>query len=374
MSYAYTPGLKVMKTTRVRKNRILPVPGEVLVQEGIDVSYETVIARTHVPGDVHMLPLFYNLGVEPYELPRVMLKKEGDTVEKDELLGLSKSFFGLFKTEYLSEYSGTIELVSSVTGMVAIREFPVPVNLDAYISGRIIGVTPSIGVSIETKASLIQGIFGIGGERHGKLMTIAGPDEVITKNSIGNDCVDRILVGGSVVTLDAFKKAEEEGVKGIITGGIEMQELTSYLGYDIGVAITGHENVPFSCIITEGFGRINIANHTFNLLSSLEGKIASINGATQIRAGVVRPEIIVPQKDTEDIEEEEEDTLAYGMEPGTRVRVIRQPNFGAIGNVISLPIELQRVGTESSVRVMVIELDDGRQVTVARANVEIMEE
>ena len=71
---------------------------------------------------------------------------------------------------------------------------------------------------------------------------------------------------------------------------------------------------------------------------------------------------------------EEEGTLAYGMEPGTRVRVIRQPNFGAIGNVISLPVELQRVGTESSVRVMVIELDDGRQVTVARANVEIMEE
>ena len=66
-----------------------------------------------------------------------------------------------------------------------------------------------------------------------------------------------------------------------------MQELTSYLGYEIGVAITGHENVLFTCIITEGFGRINIANHTFALLKSLEGKIASINGATQIRAGVV---------------------------------------------------------------------------------------
>lgn len=82
MSYAYSPGLKIKKIMIVRKSRILPVPGDVLVTEGSHVSYDTVIARTYVPGDITMLPLFYNVGVEPYELPKVMLKKEGETVKK----------------------------------------------------------------------------------------------------------------------------------------------------------------------------------------------------------------------------------------------------------------------------------------------------
>jgi hypothetical protein len=41
--------------------------------------------------------------------------------------------------------------------------------------------------------------------------------------------------------------------------------------------------------------------------------------------------------------------------------------------VIDLPVELQKVKTESKVRVVKVELEDGRIVTVARANVEIIE-
>jgi len=62
------------------------------------------------------------------------------------------------------------------------------------------------------------------------------------------------------------------------------------------------------------------------------------------------------------------------MQPGTPVRIIREPYFGEIGTVASLPVELQKVETGSDVRVLVVRLDDGREVTVPRANVEIIEE
>jgi hypothetical protein len=55
------------------------------------------------------------------------------------------------------------------------------------------------------------------------------------------------------------------------------------------------------------------------------------------------------------------------------VRIIRQPYFGTIGKVSSLPVELQRLKSESYVRVLDVELDDGTIVTVPRANVEIIE-
>ena len=101
--------------------------------------------------------------------------------------------------------------------------------------------------------------------------------------------------------------------------------------------------------------------------------MASINGSTQIRAGVVRPEIMVPH-----LEEVEavlsEENLDAGMTSGTRVRVIRAPYFGKLGNVASLPTGLQQLETESKARVMEVEFDDGTRAIVPRANVELIVE
>ena len=215
---------------------------------------------------------------------------------------------------------------------------------------------------------------GVGGENHGEILIVAKPDEELTVKHIGKECNGKIIVGGSSVTFDVLKKAEEENVKGIITGGIRRVELTKYLGYELGVAITGFEDIKLTCMITEGFGTMKIAERTFELLKSCEGKLASINGATQIRAGVIRPEVIIPNNETDLKNFEEEDKLAEGMGLGTLVRIIRRPYFGAIGRIESLPPELQQLESESLVRVMTIRLEDGRLVTVPRANVEIMEE
>jgi len=144
------------------------------------------------------------------------------------------------------------------------------------------------------------------------------------------------------------------------------------MGEEIGVAITGQEEAGLTLIITEGFGRMRMSKQTFDLLKGFEGYMASVNGATQIRAGVMRPEIIVPHE--EEFEQASGEELSAGMVPGTPVRIIRKPYFGAIGKVVSLPVELQQVESESYVRVLEVELDDGRVVTIPRANVEIIEE
>ena len=374
MSYAYTPGLQIKKVTLVQKPRLLPITGEILVQEGDRVTWDQIVARTHVPGDIEMIPLFYIIGVEPYELPKVMLKEEGETVQEGELLAVTKSFFGLFTSEYNSPVSGTIELISSTTGMVGVRLSPVPINIEAYLTGHVRQVIPSQGVVIETYATFVQGIFGIGGERHGEILVIADNEEVLTPDHLSGDCQGKIVVGGSLVTYDVLQKAEEIGVHGLVTGGIRRLDLTKFLGYEMGVAITGHEDIGITCIVTEGSGQMAMATHTYDLLKSCEGRLAAVNGATQIRAGVIRPEIVVPLPDHEVSAFKDEDVLAEGMYPGTRVRIIRRPYFGEIGSIVTLPTELQQIASGSWVRVMTVQLRDGRTVTIPRANAEIIEE
>lgn len=174
-----------------------------------------------------------------------------------------------------------------------------------------------------------------------------------------------------MVTKEALDKAVKVGAKGIITGGIRDIDLEALLGYELGVAITGQEEAGITLIITEGFGEMSMNPRTLKILKDFEGHVASINGTTQIRAGVIRPEVIIPHEMTaaETIDEE----ISSGMRTGTPIRIIREPYFGQLGIVLSLPVELQTVEMESSVRVVEVELEDGRKVVVPRANVEIIE-
>jgi len=378
-SQAYTPGLKRKTATIVRKIRRLPIQGDVLVKRGDDVEADAIVARTFIPGEVHVVNVAGLLGTDAWETSEYMLKKEGEQVKEKEPLAMVKGFFGLFKRYAFAPASGTVERISDVTGQVLVRELQVPLEIDAYIPGKVVETLPTEGATIETPAAFIQGIFGVGGERKGRLMTIAEtPNEALNAKQLRPECSERILVGGALVNNDALQKATKLGVKGIIVGGIDYRDLTSFLGYKIGIAITGQEDIPFTLIVTEGFGEMPMSEKTFSLLKKFDGKHASINGATQIRAGVIRPEIVIPRPELTTAKlgdfGEKREFLEQGLLPGTPIRIIRKPYFGALGVVSKLPVPLQTIETESEVRVLEAELADGRRVIVPRANVEIIEE
>jgi hypothetical protein len=371
-AHAYTPGLKVKRAVLVDKTRRLPIFGELFVKEGDVVDHDMIVARTEISGDPEIVKAALLLSVEPEDLHRFMLKNVGDSIEEGELLASYRALFGLIKRNVPSPKEGVIETISEITGQVIVRGNPIPVDVDAYIPGKVVEVLPREGAVIETNAAFIQGIFGIGGESHGRIrVAVDSPDAVLSDDLIKPEDKGLVLIGGSMVTMDALKKAVEVGVSCLVAGGVRHDDLIAFTGEEIGVAITGQEELGVTVIITEGFGKMRMSQTTFELLKSFEGYYASVNGATQIRAGVLRPEIIIPHEEMADSESEE---LTSGMVPGTPVRIIRQPYFGTIGVVKFLPVELQQVESESYVRVLDVELEDGTVVTVPRANVEIIEE
>ncbi|KPK63630.1 hypothetical protein AMJ83_06315 [candidate division WOR_3 bacterium SM23_42] len=375
MAHAYTPGLKVLEYTVLTKQRRLPLPGEIVVKKGDEISAEQVVARTNLPGNVQTLNVAGLLGILPAEIDDVMMKKCGNKCCKDEVCAESKGFFGLFKSQVKSPIEGEIESISKITGQVILREPPIPVEVIAYIDGEVIDIIKNEGVEIRTVGSFIQGIFGIGGETIGHIaMATDDPAEVLTPSSIDKSFEDKVIIGGSMAEYAALEKARDVGAKGVVVGGIEDQDLKRFMGYDIGVAITGSEKVGITLIATEGFGKLRMAHRTFELLKSLSGKKTSMNGATQIRAGVMRPELIVPAEKKASTKKTADLSAGTGLETGMKVRIIREPYFGLIGKVIGLPVELAKVETEAKVRVLDVELEDKRKVTLPRANVEIIEE
>lgn len=372
MAHAYTPGLRVTERMRILKVRRLPLKGTVVAAKGEQVQAETVVARTELPGNVQPIKAASILGVHQQDLREFMLKKEGDAVAKDEIIATSKSFFGLFKSHCRTPTVGRIESISDVTGQVIVREPPIPVEVDAYIDGTVAEVMPQEGVVVEAEGAFIQGIFGVGGETIGKLQVVVSrPEEELTEGHFKPEHAGKIVVGGSLIRIPALRRAIEAGVRAVVVGGIDDQDLRALLGFDLGVAITGTETIGCTVVVTEGFGKMTMAHRTFDVLRAHEGHKVSVNGATQIRAGVMRPEIVIPMTESQTVAKAS--TQSEGLQVGSPVRAIRMPWFGRLGTVTSLPSDLQKLETEASVRVLNVRFESGEEATLPRANVEMIE-
>jgi transcription antitermination factor NusG len=327
-----------------------------------------------MPGDVTPLNLANMLSITPAEVKECVIKKEGERIEPGEVLARTKGMFGLFKNDFRSKVCGTIESVSSVTGQVILRGEPVPVQVRAYLSGTVVEVLPKEGVVVEAVISLIQGIFGVGGEAYGPIAVVCrDPSEPLDAKHITPDLKGKIVIGGGRMTGDAVQQAVKVGAAALVSGGIDDHDLKEILGYDLGVAVTGSERIGVTLIVTEGFGEIAMAERTYRLFASRNGAAAAVSGATQIRAGVLRPEIVIPTERGATPAMPDDAQIDSTLKLGANVRIIRDPHFGVIGKVAALPSELRTLESGSKARVLEVAVDSAPMIVVPRANVELIE-
>jgi hypothetical protein len=372
MAHAYTPGLRVAERTVIQKRRMLPIRGSVLAEAGQHVEARQVVARTELPGNVQLIKIAHTLGIEPADVPTKMKVSPGDPVKKGQLVAENVGFFGWFRTHAFAPADGTIESISRVTGQALLRERPLPLEVNAYISGTVTQVIESEGVEITTIGAMVQGIIGIGGEKHGPLKIVASsPEQVLRPEDIDESCAGKIIIGGRRAGIETYRRAGEVGAVGLVLGSFDDSDLGAILGYDLGIAITGGEDLVTTLILTEGFGTLDMAKRTYEMFCRLDGREASINGATQIRAGVIRPEIVVSSESERS--DGAPEAASAETRIGARVRIIRQPHFGVIARIKSLPSEAVVIESGATVRVMLVELPDGTEHLLPRANVELIE-
>ena len=368
MAHSYTPGLRITESTVLRRERRLPLRGTVQATLGERVEAQQVVASCALPGNVQTINLASKLSLDPARVPASLTRPVGTAVRQGEVIATARALFGLVKNQVTAPSDGTLEGVSHVTGQLIFREPPIPVEVTAYVEGVVCEVLPLEGVIVEAHGAFLQGIFGIGGETWGEIaIAVPGPEHDLTAGDLKSEHRGKIVVGGAYVSYETLMRAREVGVAAVVVGGFDDGSLRQLLNRDLGVAITGSEEVGFTLLLTEGFGRIRMADRAWHLLNRFKGMRASVSGATQIRAGVMRPEILIPHPG----EPAPDAAGDGGLEMGSLLRVIREPHFGRIGRVVDLPSELRALESEAEVRVLVVEFaDDGARAVVPRANIE----
>lgn len=370
LKQAYVPALAASADVVTRKLRELPLLGKSLVKVGDIVTAEDPVLRAELPGEILILRVAEQMGFDSDQVGQGLKVKVGDLVNKGDLICALSSFFGLFKAKLVSPASGTVEYFTSANAHLGIRQESSPLEIKAYIDGKIVEVEESKSVVVETRGCFVQGVFGVGAESFGELFVLPiTAEKTVTVSFLESqisELANSVLVGGQTYTSDALAFCAKASVKGVICGSINSETLKDYVGYEIGVSVTGDEDVPFPLIITEGFGSLPMSSRILDVLTPVSGKRCSISGVTQVRAGATRPEIVVPNSSTAQLKE----TNSF-LELGARIRIIRVPYFGAFGQVIDLPQDPQLIPTGAKVRVLKAKLDSGEEVIVPRANVEL---
>lgn len=339
----------------IRRERMLPGPGQILVQEGERVDPVQVIGIAEVPGSFHIVNVAEMLGVPARSAHRYIKVEAGQAVKQGDILALRRM---PARRVCRSPIDG--QVTGSGGGRLLIESKPQMVEVRAGYYGTVERIYPNHGVSIQIAGAIIQGAWANGQEGFGILrVTVKGRDKPLRARTVDTASRGVILVGGARLDEQALERAVELQARGIIVGGLPAELLGAV------------QKLPFPVLATEGIGAISMSAHIFELLSTHDGREAVLDGRCQSGWTTRRPEIIIPlaaEPGTEPLQ------LAEApLKVGDRVRAIRHPHTGLTGKVLALPEAAMRTVTGARLMVAQVKPDEGEEpLFIPLVNLEIL--
>ncbi len=374
----------------LRRERRLPVPGEVLVRAGARVEPGDIVAQSTLASEPVSVDIAADLDLSPAATAKRLLVSPGTQVEQ---AGVLAQRAGMGSRVSRAPVAGTFTGFDAATGIGLITTPAEPVSVRAHLKGIVTDLIPHYGAIVETPANLVRGIFGVGGEQHGVLkVMVTAEDEPIARDRLDARVAYSIVLGGSDVNADALRRLIELGARGAIVGSMSSGELANFLGYGgleawrMGVAsgeskgwdfpppgVGGELGVPpdFVLIITEGFGFAPMCKRVFETIAGYDGQEIAVDGTTRLRGGLARPEVIIPLARTTAVRKPEE--IGPKLAVGTIVRLLSQGYLGQTAQVTGLPAGPRSAQSGVVSPTADVKLANGQQMRVPTVDLEVVE-
>jgi hypothetical protein len=348
------PITHVLPLTTVRRQRLLPVPGRILVRTGQQVNALEVVAEADLNPAHQLLDVGRALGVTPQQAEAAMQRQPGERVSEGDLIA---GPLGWPKRVVRAAHPGEIVLIRR--GQVLMKLDSPPFQLRAGFPGKVSALIGERGVEITGAGCLVQGAWGNGGLNYGLLNVLARkPEDVFTA-----DRLDANLRGSVVLAGFCIDEAVLRGAAELPVGGLVLASMAASL-------IPLANSLPFPVIVLEGFGLLPMNTAAFNLLASNNRREIAVIAELRQRYSQNRPEVFIPLPVNEAPPEPREATL---FAPGLRVRILRAPYASRVGVISNLRPE--QVPFPSGIRAPAasVRLENGSQVVLPLANLEVLE-
>lgn len=339
--------------TLVRRTRLLPSAGKVLVHPGQKVNTTDIIAETRLAGVHTLIDVRRALGLARVdEAEKLIERQPGNTVQKDDILAQSK---GLFSRALRSPVDGQILSISG--GRILIQSPGAPLQLQAGMSGTVASITPDYGAVIETSAALVQGILGNDRCDQGLLLMVSRKlDDELTKDRLDVSMRGAVVVGGHCNQADVLLMGAELPLRGLILSSVSADLLPVI------------SRAPYPVVIIEGIGKLPFNSAAYKILSTNDRrdtclKASALNGYTG-----EQPEVIIPLPANAEIA----NTLT-DYKVGKTVRIQGAPYAPQIGTLVQVRPGPTRLPNGVNTTCAEVRLENNEVIPIPLVNLDVLE-
>ena len=232
-------------------------------------------------GKPHRIDVAGPLKIRPRKIRGWLKKHPGDFVSAGEAVAADVTK-GIFVR---APSSGILKEIDRQAGTVTIQYDVKPVPMRSIVSGAVTSIEDGWSATISYTGQRLTCAIGFGPESCGRLV-LEWVDGLPRNGSGLVAAFDRSL---SAEDLESLAQA---GFQGVIAPSIRNSQWVHFHGRELGVALTGDEEIPFGLVLTEGFGTHGASNTARNFLARWSGSSVGLATRTQIRAGVTRPSVL----------------------------------------------------------------------------------
>jgi len=347
------PVTHILPVTYIRRERVLPVAGKVLVRKGQKVSATDTIVEADLVAEHLLLDIPRALGITVSQAEKQIKCQAGDDLNQGDVIA---GPVGFTRRIVRVPTNGKVVLVGN--GQVLIEVGGQPFQIKAGVPGEVTELIGDRGAVVETTGALIQGIWGNGKIEFG-LMTVLlkSPDHVLTPDQLDVSLRGSIILAGYCEDAEVFRAAEELPLRGLILSGMAVELIPQAL------------QKPFSIIVLDGFSQRPMNSVAYKLLSTNDRREVAMNAEAWDTYAGTRPEVVIPLPGTDALSMPK-DTNVFA--PDKQVRVLRAPHAGVVATLVNLsgvvafPGGLRAQAAE-------VRLETGELVLVPLSNLEVLE-
>ena len=348
------PVVHILPMTKIRRHRLLPVAGRVLVRKGQNVNPIDVIAEANLQPHHVQLDVARSLGIPIGDADRYLEREVGETVTEGDLLA---GPVGWNKRVLRAPCSGRIIL--SGNGKILLEVEEPPFQIQAGLPGVIASLIPGRGAVVESVGSLVQGVWGNGVVGFGILyVLLKKPEDILTMDQIDPELRGKVILAGYCGEDQVLQTLSELPIQGLILSSMDAS------------LIPLAEELTFPVVVIDGFGLLAMNSLAYNLLRTSSDREIAMNAEKRDAYTTQRPEILISLPVDQTVREPRDATM---FSPGQRVRIVRAPHQAHIGTLLAIKPGLEALPSGIKAKIAEIELENSKKIKLPLANLEVLE-
>ncbi len=337
----------------IKRERVLPVSGHVLVRRMQKVSPADVIVVAALAPQFVLLDIAQGLNVNTGRADELLQRQAGeDLVQGDIIAGP----VGLFQRVVRAPRAGIVKIAGE--GKVLFEITSPEFELQAGMEGTITNIIPERGAIIETKGSLIQGVWGNGKITYGVV-------QPISNDMLQELVVEQLNIGfrGTIITAGYCRKPEVLEAAGIVPiKGLILGSMSSAL-------IPLAKKMDYPIMVIDGFREKPMNRAAEAILIENKDKNIALNAQELDTFRGNYPEGIISQSISSEPDlPSETETLKVGK----KVIIINGPQSSQIGEIDKIIPGKQILSNGVETELAEVSFATEKKVKVPLANMEIL--